>query len=346
MIPVRNVYQMLSYAIDLMDEPTYRDFNAEPFDNAADLCAAILCRGVEAQVKRGLRRDYRPVREEMATVRGRIDLSESLHPGVRVRRRLVCEYDDFTVDERMNRILKSTMTLLARADIDDERRRRLRALLRLFEPVGVIDVRRIDWRRIGFDANSRSYRTLLNICRLAVNGLIQTDGAAGMRLMDFFNEATMNHLYERFILNYYRREMPWLRASAKHIDWALDAATITPHLPRMRSDAFLETDERTLIIDAKYYTHAMQTNHGKRTIHSGNLYQMFAYVKNTDAHVRGTGRTVSGMLLYAKTDENDLPNDEYRMDGNLISVRTLDLDQEFDRVGADLRAIAEHYLQD
>lgn len=54
MIPVRNVYQMLSYAIDLMDEPTYRDFNAEPFDNAADLCAAILCRGVEAQVKRGL----------------------------------------------------------------------------------------------------------------------------------------------------------------------------------------------------------------------------------------------------------------------------------------------------
>ncbi|MBT1171756.1 5-methylcytosine-specific restriction endonuclease system specificity protein McrC [Bifidobacterium sp. SO4] len=346
MIPVRNVYQMLSYALDLMDKPAYREFDAAPFDNAADLCAAILCRGVETQVKRGLRRDYRLARDEMATVRGRIDLSGSLDPGVRVRRRLVCEYDDFTVDEPMNRIVKSTMLLLTHADIGGDRRRRLRALLRLFEPVGTVDVRRIDWH-MGFDRSNRSYRILLDICRLVIEGLIQTDGAAGMELLDFFDEATMNRLYERFILNYYRREMrSRLRASAKHIDWALDPGSETMHLPQMRSDAFLETDDgRILIIDAKYYTHTMQDNYGKHTIHSGNLYQMFSYVKNTEAHVRGSGRTVSGMLLYAKTDENDLPDDEYRMDGNLISVRTLDLDQEFDRVKADLQGIAERYLQ-
>lgn len=345
MIPVRNVYQMLSYALNLMDEPTYRGFDATPFGNAADLFAAILCRGVETQVKRGLRRDYRLARDEMATVRGRIDLSGSLDPGVRVRHRLVCEYDDFTVDERMNRIVKSTMLLLTHADIGADRRRRLRNLLRLFEPVGTIDVRRIDWH-MGFDRSSRSYRTLLGICRLAIDGLIQTDGAADMRLPDFLDEMTMNRLYERFILNYYRREMPELGASAKHIDWALDPGSETMHLPQMRSDVFLEYGGRTLIIDAKYYTHAMQDNYGKRTIHSGNLYQMFAYVKNTAARVRGAGQAVSGMLLYARTDENDLPDDEYRMDGNLISVRTLNLDQEFDSVKADLHNIAERYLRD
>ncbi|RSX52963.1 5-methylcytosine restriction system specificity protein McrC [Bifidobacterium samirii] len=162
--------------------------------------------------------------------------------------------------------------------------------------------------------------------------------------MGFFDEKAMNRLYERFILNYYKREMPWTNASAKHISWALDSDSDMSHLPQMRSDVFLDAGDRVLIIDAKYYTHAMQANYGKRTIHSGNLYQMFTYVKNTEAFLRGTGRTVSGMLLYAKTDENDLPDDEYRMDGNLICVRTLDLDREFERVTADLRDISYRYL--
>lgn len=345
MIPVRNVYQMLSYALELMDEQTYRGFDAEEYDNAADLCADILCRGVETRIKRGLRHDYHPARGELSTVRGRIDISESLRPGIRASRHLVCEYDDFTADERLNRILKATMELLVRADISDERRKRLRVLLRLFEPIASIDIRRIEWRR-GLDRVDRSYRTLINLCRLVVEGLIQTDGSDGMTLMGFFDEDAMNRLYERFILNYYRCEMPWTHASAKHIAWALDSGSGMSRLPQMRSDVFLDTSDRALIIDAKYYTHAMQTNYGKRTIHSGNLYQMFTYVKNTEARLRGTGRTVSGMLLYARTNENDLPDDEYHMDGNLICVRTLDLDRKFDQVTADLRSIAERYLLD
>ena len=38
---------------------------------------------------------------------------------------------------------------------------------------------------------------------------------------------------------------------------------------------------------------------------------------------------MSGMLLYAKTDELVLPNNNYIMGGNAISVKTLDLDCDF-----------------
>ena len=35
-----------------------------------------------------------------------------------------------------------------------------------------------------------------------------------------------------------------------------------------------------LIIDAKYYSHALQTHFDVSTINSGNIYQIFTYVKN------------------------------------------------------------------
>ena len=54
----------------------------------------------------------------------------------------------------------------------------------------------------------------------------------------------------------------------------------------------------------------------------------------------GTQHTVSGMLLYARTDETILPDNEYRMSGNTISVKTLDLDCGFDSIASQLNAIA------
>ena len=98
-----------------------------------------------------------------------------------------------------------------------------------------------------------------------------------------------------------------------------------------------------LIIDAKYYTSTMQSNFDKRTVHSGNLYQIFAYVKNkqTAFERAGEGTEVSGMLLYAATDEDIQPDATYRMSGNRISATTLDLDRPFDEIRAQLDGIAD-----
>ena len=77
------------------------------------------------------------------------------------------------------------------------------------------------------------------------------------------------------------------------------------------------------------------------TLHSQNLYQIFTYVKNLEARFGSETRRVSGMLLYAKTDETVQPDGSYQMSGNRISVRTLDLNQEFRKIAAELNAIAE-----
>ena len=81
-----------------------------------------------------------------------------------------------------------------------------------------------------------------------------------------------------------------------------------------------------------------------RTIHSANLYQIFTYVKNKEVELSGRRHEVSGMLLYAGTDDALVPCNEYRMSGNKISVRTLDLNQNFSEIKKQLNHIAEIYL--
>ena len=92
-----------------------------------------------------------------------------------------------------------------------------------------------------------------------------------------------------------------------------------------------------------YYTATMQSNFDKRTVHSGNLYQIFAYVKNKQIAFERAGDNVevSGMLLYAATDEDIQPDATYRMSGNRITATTLDLDRPFDEIRAQLDGIAD-----
>lgn len=46
MIPVQNIYYMLSYAFQALQAQNYKDLATEKFHNTAELCAAILDKGI------------------------------------------------------------------------------------------------------------------------------------------------------------------------------------------------------------------------------------------------------------------------------------------------------------
>ena len=342
MIPVQNIYYMLAYAFQVLNENGYKNIETEQFDNVGELCAAILSKGVSLQLKRGLGKEYVSETEPLSSLRGKIDIAESIKTQSMLRKQLVCTYDDFTVNSYMNRIIKSTMELLIRSDITKARKKELRKLLVFFGEVEPLNVYDINWQ-LQYNRNNQSYRMLISICYLVVKGLLQSNTSGGTKLMDFLDEQRMYRLYERFILEYYRKEHPEIRASASQIPWQLDD-DFSFMLPVMQTDIMLSKGNTTLIIDAKYYGHTTQEQYGVHTLHSGNLYQIFTYVKNKDAEYGEQPHDVSGMLLYAQTDESVQPNNVYHMGGNKISVRTLNLNCSFQEIASQLDGIvAEHF---
>lgn len=342
MIKIQNIYYMLTYAFQILKEQSYASCATEEFENTADLLSAILVKGVTLQIKRGLNRAYLEETEPLSCLRGKISITESIKQQTIIKHQLVCTYEDFSVDSHMNRILKTTMELLLRYDLPKLRKKELKKLLLYFKDIKTTDIYSINWK-FKFYRNNQSYQMLMSICYLILKGLLQTTTDGSVKLMHFLDEQRMCRLYEKFILEYYRKEHPEIRASSSQIFWQLDNE-FNSMLPIMQTDIMLSKGNNVLIIDAKYYEHTTQTQYGNNTLHSANLYQIFTYVKNKDAEYGELPHTVSGMLLYAKTDEVVQPNQIYHMSGNKISVRTLDLNLPFKEIANQLdNIVKEHF---
>ena len=342
MIRIQNIYYMLAYAFQVLNEQGYKNIATEEFENTAELCAAILVRGINTQIKRGLGKEYLPQTESLSCLRGKMNISDTVKTQAFQRKRIVCSYDEFSVNSYMNRIIKSTILVLIRADITRSRKKELRKLLVFFDDVDIIDLYSVNWN-IQYNRNNQTYRMLISICYLVVKGLLQTQSDGSTRIMDFLDEQLMHRLYEKFILEYYRREFPQISANASQIPWQLDDG-MSAMLPIMQTDIMLSHGGKVLIIDAKYYSRTTQTQYDKHTIISGNLYQIFTYVKNKQVELADKHHQVSGMLLYAKTDDDVFQENEYHMSGNTIGVRTLNLDGDFAMIKSQLNEIVEKYL--
>lgn len=242
---------MLSYAFKTLNEKAYKKIETESFENSADLLSEILILGVSRQLKQGLVKDYIDVNETTSSIRGKINITESINTQSFLKGQLNCTYDEFSVNCDLNQIIKSTLTLLLKSDISINRKKKIRRLLMYFNDVNTIDLKSINWK-IRYDRNNQTYKMLVNICYLVINGLIHTEKSGKVKLMNFSDNQLMSSLYEKFLLNYFKKEHPYLLTHSPHIDWQIDDG-MDSLLPKMKTDVTLEYENKILIIDAKFY---------------------------------------------------------------------------------------------
>ena len=343
-ILINNIYHMLSYAFQILTQDTYDDVAIESFDEMYDLLADILAKGIGIQLKQGLYREYINRQEELSVLRGKINMSGMIKNQLVHKRVLTCDFDDLSENNLFNQIIKTTVSLLLRNDtVKSKYKDDLKKKMLFFSNIDFLEPTSIRWSSIRFQRNNQTYRMLISICQLILEGMLMTTDTGEYRLASFIDEQRMCRLYEKFILEYYSRHYPELKVSASQIPWSVDDGVRTM-LPMMQSDIHLQKGNTVLIIDAKYYSHTTQTQYDKHTLHSNNMYQIFAYVKNRDYEFGEEEHTVSGMLLYAKTEEEVQPDHVYQMHGNQISVRTLDLNLPFVDIAGQLNQIAESHF--
>ena len=343
-ILIKNIYYMLSYAFQTLNKSEYEDVAVEEFEDMHNLLAAILAKGIGFQLKQGLYREYINRQENLSVMRGKINMPGTIRNRMARKQILACEFDELSENNLLNQVLKTTVMLLLRhGSVKPEYKDDLKKKMLFFSNVDTVEPTSIRWSSIRFQRNNQNYRMLLSICQLVIEGMLLTTDKGDYRLATFLDEQRMCHLYEKFILEYYTKHYPKLSVSASQIPWSLDDG-IGTMLPVMQSDIHLRKGNTVLIIDAKYYSHTMQTQFDKHTVHSNNMYQIFTYVKNRDYQFGEEDHKVSGMLLYAKTDEEIQPDNVYQMHGNQITVRTLDLNLPFAEIAGQLDGIVESHF--
>ena len=105
---------MLSYAFRTLNQENYDNVAVESFDEIYDLLAAILAKGIGLQLKQGLYREYIDRQKRLSVVRGKINMPGTIKNRLAHERVLTCEYDEFSENNLLNQILKTTVMLLLR----------------------------------------------------------------------------------------------------------------------------------------------------------------------------------------------------------------------------------------
>jgi 5-methylcytosine-specific restriction enzyme subunit McrC len=330
---------MLSYAFQVWQEDSCeRVTGSEDFTDARDLFAALLTAGVSQQIRHGLGRSYIPEIEALPCPRGKIDISASLKQQTMRKQRLVCCFDEYSENNLLNQILKTTGMLLLKSNtVTKERKEQLRNTMRYFHSVDILNKPFVNWQRLNYNRSNNTYKLLMYICKMVIESRLPSN-KNNEQVFPLLREEVIHRLFERFVLNYYKRHFPDLHPSGgSYIEWAVEGNCNM--LPAMKTDILLNKSHGTLmIIDTKFYKHVLQTNklYNSQTLHSNNLYQIFTYVKNKAYSFNGK---VEGLLLYAKTDEDLTPDCDYLMSGNRVRVKTLDLDKDFTDIKAQLDEI-------
>ncbi len=344
-IYIKNIYYMLSYAFQILKQSNYDEVASEKFDNAQDLFAAILSKGIGQQLKQGLYREYVTKNENLSVMRGKLDMPNTIRNRIQRKQKLACEFDELSENNLFNQILKTAIRyLLSNDGVDGERKIALKKVLVFFDEIELLEPSEIAWSRLHYQRNNKNYELLMNVCYFVLDGMLQTT-EKGEYKMTSFSDEHMARLYEKFILEYYSQHHTYLsEVKAGQVKWDLvgdNSESMIRFLPIMQTDIMLRLNEKILIIDAKYYGRTLQKQFDKYTLHSNNVYQIFTYVKNQDKNNTGD---VAGILLYAKTDEDITPDVMFNMGGNQIGAKTLDLNKEFSLIVAQLDKIAEDYF--
>lgn len=338
-ILIKNVYYMLSYAFQYLKQSQYQELKPEDFENIYELLSEILIRGISQQLKQGLYREYISYNEDIPTVKGKISIPNSIKLKMRQTQRLNCEFDELSENNLFNQVLKTTSILLL-SKIKPEKQKKILYLMSYFTNVEEIHPFSIKWNRFKYQRNNKNYEMLMNVCHFIIDGLLISTDDGNYKLANFIDETRMHALFEKFVLQYYRTHYPKLNANPSGVPWAVESTGDTlEYLPAMVTDITLydKSANKTLIIDTKYYGQTMQKQFDKSSYHSNNMYQLLTYIKNKEVETRGE---VAGVLLYAKTQESVVPDQNFKLLGNSFSLRTLDLNTDFEIIKQQLDSLA------
>lgn len=342
-IPIENIYYLLCYAWNTLDEKEKVKVSAEDSTELLELFTKVLINGTKILLKRGIEKNYVSETVEFAGIKGKLELGETIKSGLFLKQRTVCTIDEFSGNILSNRILLSTFyKLIKTVNLDQGLKRQLKPLIWMFSGIEPIEINQRLFKQVKLHRNNRFYDFLMKVCRLIFENTLPTEKPGEYYFVDFLrDEAKMNKLFELFLLNFYKREFPAWRVRSEQLSWQFASANQNDmsFLPAMLTDISIDAPNKKFIIDAKFYRESLSSRYGTEKIKSVNMYQLFSYLLNQRSEDPLSWQT-TGILLYPTTDlELDL---SFLYQLHPIQIRTVNLNMNWREIDRRLRRIVTY----
>lgn len=347
-IPIKNLFYMLCYAWNVLAIQNDIKVGSDDFDDAYNLLGRIYSYGLGKLIRLGFHRSYIEKTEELPTVRGKIEIQQTVGSSAIQKKHLVCSYDEYSKDDVFNRILKYTaVALIKNPAISIATKKALKKQLVYFSDVGETAPTPQVRRGLIFNRNNMTYKMLINVAVMLYDNTIVNDEDGANVFKDFFRDGQMEKVYEMFILNFYaiNLDQKQYHVHAPKITWVMeenaeerfgDLVDVVDNPADRRTDIVIENrvTNKQLILDAKYYTETLVHGYYDSTIEryrTRHIEQVRGYV--TDSQFEGKK---IGALVYP-TVKDDFPRPRLApLQDAMVVFKTLNLNQEWRLIEADM----------
>lgn len=361
-IPVRNIWLLMLYASNLYRElPSSKRYGVEENpDDIPDLVAEILTYAVQNRIRHNLTHEFRSNRADLTRVRGRIDVLRTERRSLLRQGRVACSFDELTTDTPRNRLVKAALNKL-RGDLlgKKELGRRCRSLAGALDRAGVgdetsagIHSRNLRCTVLASRTNVED-RLMLAAAELAFSLSLPTEDPGRSHLSaPGRDEVWARNLFEKAVGGFYSTVLAprrWSVNTGQQIEWPVQPETKTPRiddiLPRMKTDIVLESppsdqngERHRLVIDTKFTEVLKPGYYRSRTLTSGYIYQIYAYLKSQERDDDPGSLNSSGLLLHPAVGED--VDESVVIQGHRIRFATVDLAADSTAIRARLIDLA------
>ena len=337
-IPIYNLYMMLLYVWEHASSEQLDLIDASSINSPEDLLVSILNTGTDKLLTQGMDRGYVSTSQEMPGLRGKLDFAASLRELTFEQGRSICTVDELTPNILHNQILRSTYDLLINLRSVNptiaSNARRIRSKLMHVTPIAL---HANCFGRVRIHKNNRVYRLLIHVCELLFHSLRPVSSLGRYRFIDYTTDMKRwEVLYEKFLNQFYERHCDW-DITRPRIRWQESVQihqSEANFLPQMKTDLVMRKDNRTLIVDAKFYSKTLSTYYEQERVRTTHLYQMYAYIQNFKRHPIYENSEVEGLLLYPQV-QREIKFD-WNMHGDRIRFYTVNLNQSWHAVHQEL----------
>lgn len=324
-IPVRNIYYLLLYAWGYFRSDYARNVGADESPDLPNLLGKVLNDGANNLLRRGLDRGYLSTTTETRSPKGKLRVDVMTKRQTLLRGFAVCDQDELKTDLLHNQIIKASLVALANcSDVDRNLRVELHKSAKRMHQVSLIRLTSDLFHRVQLSRNTYHYSILLRICELCFRSLMPDERGDNTKFLNILeDEIYMPGVFEAFLRNFYKLELPEFTVKKEQLKWRAEAEDENDlqYLPRMETDISLKSNSRIIIIDAKYYKTALETNRGGGPkIQGAHLFQLSSYLANAQPN---PNQKVSGFLIYPTNGQEHFLN--YRLLGKQVTVATIDL---------------------
>ncbi|MCF8235646.1 MAG: McrC family protein [Bacteroidales bacterium] len=252
---------------------------------------------IDILVKQGIRKGYIRERENLHTLKGKLNFNENIKHNLIHKERFFCEYDDFNPNRPENKLIKSTLLNVHKKSKLSSTQARARRFLFIFDEIDKSSNYEKDFAKCKHNRLVSNYEQILIWCRIFLQN--KTFSSYKGDDLAFALLFPMEKIFEDFVAHELRHE---LRKEYSVRTQKIIGSLLTDGSHKMKPDILLEKNQETIIIDTKWKIPQ------KDKIAQSDLYQMFAYGTHKERIINDTKKII---LIYP-AKETDQKGSSYQ----------------------------------